>query len=328
MVLVVGGAGYIGSAFARQLKAAGTPHIIYDNLEAGHPEAVPHTRVIPGDTRDPGRLQRVMREHNVTTVAHFAAHIEVGEGETDPARFYDNNTYGTLCLLQAMREVGVDQIIFSSTAAVYGEPETVPIPEDHPLRPTSVYGRTKLASEQMIRDFTRAYGLRHVIFRYFNAAGADANGRHGEAHQPESHLIPLCIQAALGQRPALRVFGDDFPTPDGTCVRDYLHTADLTSAHIRAVAHLQEGGESATYNLGTGRGRSVREVIATVGDVLGTPVPHEDAPRRAGDPAQLVASSAAIQADWGWTPAHSDLTEIVKSAAKWHRTHPAGYKSV
>ena len=326
MVLVVGGAGYIGSAFARQLKAAGTPHIIYDNLEAGHPESVPYTRVIPGDTRDPGRLQRVMREHKVTTVAHFAAHIEVGEGERDPARFYDNNTYGTLCLLQAMREVGVGQLIFSSTAAVYGEPETVPIPEDHPLRPTSVYGRTKLASEQMIRDFTRAYGLRHVIFRYFNAAGADANGGHGEAHQPESHLIPLCIQAALGQRPALKVFGDDFPTPDGTCVRDYLHTADLASAHIRAVAHLQEGGESATYNLGTGRGRSVREVIATVGDVLGTPVPHEDAPRRAGDPAQLVASSASIQADWGWTSAHSDLTEIVKSAAKWHRTHPAGYK--
>ncbi|MCZ8138722.1 MAG: UDP-glucose 4-epimerase GalE [Armatimonadota bacterium] len=326
MVLVVGGAGYIGSAFARQLKAAGTPHIIYDNLEAGHPESVAYTRVIPGDTRDPGRLQRVIREHNVTTVAHFAAHIEVGEGERDPARFYDNNTYGTLCLLQAMREVGVGQLIFSSTAAVYGEPETVPIPEDHPLRPTSVYGRTKLASEQMIRDFTRAYGLRHVIFRYFNAAGADANGGHGEAHQPESHLIPLCIQAALGQRPALKVFGDDFPTPDGTCVRDYLHTADLASAHIRAVAHLQEGGESATYNLGTGRGHSVREVIATVGDVLGTPVPHEDAPRRAGDPAQLVASSASIQADWGWTSAHSDLTEIVKSAAKWHRTHPAGYK--
>ncbi len=326
MVLVVGGAGYIGSAFARQLKAAGTPHIIYDNLEAGHPESVAYTRVIPGDTRDPGRLQRVIREHNVTTVAHFAAHIEVGEGERDPARFYDNNTYGTLCLLQAMREVGVGQLIFSSTAAVYGEPETVPIPEDHPLRPTSVYGRTKLASEQMIRDFTRAYGLRHVIFRYFNAAGADANGGHGEAHQPESHLIPLCIQAALGQRPALKVFGDDFPTPDGTCVRDYLHTADLASAHIRAVAHLQEGGESATYNLGTGRGHSVREVIATVGDVLGTTVPHEDAPRRAGDPAQLVASSASIQADWGWTSAHSDLTEIVKSAAKWHRTHPAGYK--
>lgn len=326
MVLVVGGAGYIGSAFARQLKAAGTPHVIYDNLEAGHPESVPYTRVIPGDTRDPGRLQRVMQEYKVTTVAHFAAHIEVGEGERDPARFYDNNTYGTLCLLQAMREVGVGQLIFSSTAAVYGEPETAPIPEDHPLRPTSVYGRTKLASEQMIRDFTRAYGLRHVIFRYFNAAGADANGRHGEAHQPESHLIPLCIQAALGQRPALKVFGDDFPTPDGTCVRDYLHTADLASAHIRAVAHLQEGGESATYNLGTGRGHSVREVIATVGEVMGIPVPHEDAPRRAGDPAQLVASSAAIQADWGWTSAHSDLTEIVKSAAKWHRTHPAGYK--
>lgn len=327
MVLVIGGAGYIGSHMCKLLRDSGEPHMAFDNLERGHKEALQGTELILGDIRDPQALSRLFAEHDFDAVMHFAAYIEVGESVKDPSKFYWNNVYGVLVLLEAMRQAGIDKLVFSSTAAVYGEPQYVPIDEAHPKSPTSPYGDSKLAVERMLAAFDSAYGLRSVCLRYFNAAGADPESRIGEAHDPESHLVPIAIQAALGQRPALKVFGEDYDTPDGTCVRDYVHVMDLAQAHLLAIRHLREGGSSRQYNLGNGSGYSVRQVIETVERVAGREVRHEIAPRRAGDPARLVASSEKVRAELGWSPNYPDLETIVQHAWAWHEGHPQGYGS-
>lgn len=297
---------------------------VYDNLENGHRAAIEDAEFIQGDLRTGENLAAALR--GVEVVVHFAAYIEVGVGEQNPAAFYENNVAGTLRLLAAMRQAGVDRIVFSSTAAVYGEPQTENLSERHPKNPTSVYGRTKWMVEQMLADFDRAHGLRSVCLRYFNSCGADPAGEHGEDHDPESHLIPLVIQTALGQRSGIKLFGDDYPTPDGTCIRDYIHVDDLATAHEAAVEHLLAGGESRAFNLGTGRGSSVREVIAAVEQVTGERVALEVEPRRAGDCSRLVADPTAIREEWGWEASHSSLDQIVEDAVRWHRAHPNGYE--
>ena len=309
------------------LREVGEPHLAFDNLERGHLAALGESPFLAGDLRQPNDLTRLFAEHRIDTVMHFAAYIEVGESVKKPAEFYWNNVYGVLVLLEQMRLAGVSQIVFSSTAAVYGEPDYVPLDEAHPTRPGNPYGETKLAVERMLAAFGDAYGLRSVCLRYFNAAGADPAGVLGEDHDPETHLIPLVIQAALGRRPSIKIFGDDYPTPDGTGVRDYVHVLDLAKAHLLAVNHLRRGGASATYNLGTGHGHSVKEVISAVERVSGRPVPVEIAPRRAGDTAQLVAASDAIQRDWGWRPQFGQLDQIVEHAFRWFEAHPEGYRT-
>lgn len=325
MILVIGGAGYIGSHMALALRKAGEGHLVYDNLSKGHREAVAGSDLVEGDVHDAEFLARVMRDRGVDLVMHFAASIEVGESVRDPAAYYRNNVAGAMALLEAMRAAGVRSIVFSSTAAIFGEPVAVPIEEDHPTRPTNPYGDTKLAVERMLDAYGTAYGLRSVRLRYFNAAGADPDGTIGEDHDPETHLVPLAIQAALGRRPKLTIFGTDYPTPDGTCVRDYVHIEDLAQAHLLAARHLRAGGTSRHFNLGNGKGFSVREVIDTVARVGGKPVPHREGPRREGDPAQLVASSGAIRREWGWEPRWPELGDIVAHAWRWHESRPAGY---
>lgn len=325
MILVVGGAGFVGSHFVKELRRSGREHLVFDNLESGFAKAIEGSAFVMGDLRRPADLERVFGEFEISTVVHFAACIEVGESVKDPAKFYWNNVYSSLCLLEAMRQAKVGQLVFSSTAAVYGEPVTHPIPEDHPKLPLNPYGNTKLAMERMIEDFSAAYGLRAVALRYFNAAGADREGVLGEAHQPESHLIPLAIDAALRRRPQLKLFGEDYPTPDGTCVRDYIHVDDLATAHLAAVDYLAEGGTSTAMNLGTAQGASVREVIEAVGRAVGTPVPYEVAPRRPGDPAFLVASNDRAKEVLGWMPVHSALDQLAADAARWRIDHPNGY---
>jgi UDP-glucose 4-epimerase len=326
MVLVIGGAGYIGSHVCRLLRLAGEPHLAFDNLERGFQASLPGTRLIVGDLRDPQALKRLFAERpDIDVVMHFAAYIEVGESVLHPARFWRNNTYGVMVLLEAMREAGLDKIVFSSTAAIYGEPQAVPIPETHPTLPTSPYGDTKLAVERMLEAFDAAYGLRSVRLRYFNAAGAAEGGQIGEAHDPETHLIPRAILAAMGALPELKVFGTDYDTPDGTCLRDYVHVDDLAEAHLLAVRWLRDGGASRTFNLGNGEGCSVRQVIGAVSRATGLSVPHGEAPRRAGDPARLIASSEAIQREFGWRPRYAELDAIVRTAWEWHRGHPRGY---
>lgn len=327
MILVLGGAGFIGSHVAKTLRNAGEPHLVFDNLERGHRAAISDSPFVLGDLRQPADLARVFAEFPIETVMHFAAFIEVGESVRDPARYYWNNLYGVLVLLEQMRQHGVGQIVFSSTAAVYGEPERVPIPEEHPTRPTNPYGETKLAVERLLHWFGIAYGLRSVSLRYFNAAGADPDGELGEDHRPETHLIPLAIASALGRRESLSLFGDDYDTPDGTCIRDYVHVMDLAEAHLLAAKWLREGGASVALNLGNGQGYSVREVIRTVEEVSGRPVPVTRAPRRPGDPARLVASSEAAQRLLGWNPRRPDLRTIVEDAYRWFAAHPHGYGS-
>jgi UDP-glucose 4-epimerase len=327
MILVIGGAGYIGSHMCKLLREVDEPHLVLDNLERGHAEALQGSRMVLGDLRDLGALDRVFQDHEIDLVMHFAAYIEVGESVREPAAFYHNNLVGVLNLLEVMNRHGVQQLVFSSTAAVFGEPERTPIDEGHPKNPTSPYGNTKLAVERMIEDFGRAYGLRASCLRYFNAAGAHPDGSIGEAHDPESHLVPLAIAAVLGRRPALKVFGDDYATPDGTCVRDYVHVVDLATAHLLALRRLRAGGESRNYNLGSGNGASVRQVIDTVGTVAGRQVPFESALRRPGDPAVLVASSELAKAELGWRPRYEELETIVRHAYRWHDTHPNGYGS-
>jgi UDP-glucose 4-epimerase len=297
---------------------------VYDNLENGHRAAIGDAEFIQGDLRTGENLTAALQ--GVEVVVHFAAYIEVGVGEKNPAAFYENNVAGTLRLLAAMRQAGVDRIVFSSTAAVYGEPQTENLSECHPKNPTSVYGRTKWMVEQMLADFDGAHGLRSACLRYFNACGADPAGEHGEDHDPESHLIPLVIQTALGQRSGIKLFGDDYPTPDGTCIRDYIHVDDLATAHEAAVEHLLAGAESRAFNLGTGRGSSVREVIAAVEQATGEKVAVEVEPRRAGDCSRLVADPAAIRDEWGWEARRSSLGQIVEDAVRWHRAHPNGYE--
>lgn len=323
MQLVVGGAGFIGSHFVRRQRAVGRAVRVYDNLENGHRAAIGDAEFIQGDLRTGENLDAALK--GVEVVVHFAAYIEVGVGEKNPAAFYENNVAGTLRLLKAMREAGVGCIVFSSTAAVYGEPQTENLSESHLKNPTSVYGRTKWMVEQMLADLDRADGLRSVCLRYFNACGADPTGEHGEDHDPESHLIPLVIQAALGQRGSIRLFGDDYPTPDGTCIRDYIHVDDLATAHEAAVEHLLAGGDSRAYNLGTGQGHSVREVISAVEQATSRRIAVDVEPRRAGDCSRLVADPSAIRQDWGWQARRSSLDQIVEDALRWHRSHPNGY---
>jgi UDP-glucose 4-epimerase len=318
-VLVTGGAGYIGSVVTEALRDAGHAVVVVDNLSKGHRDAVPdEVPFVRADLRDEAAVRDVLGAHGIDAVVHMAADSLVGESVTDPAKYYDNNVRGGLALLAAMRETGVARLVFSSTAAVYGEPAKQPIDETDPTAPTNPYGETKLALERAFAWYAGAYGLRHASLRYFNAAGATA--RCGERHDPETHLIPLVLQAAAGLRPAISVFGEDYPTRDGTCVRDYIHVLDLARAHVLALEALADPGRapSAVYNLGCGGdGYTVREVIAAAERVAGRAIPVQTAPRRAGDPAVLVASSARITRELGWRAERQDLDTIIASAWSW-----------
>jgi UDP-glucose-4-epimerase GalE len=309
----------------KALVSAGRTVVVYDNLGQGHSAAVQGVELVEGDTRDVARLRELIAARGVTAVMHFAAWASVGESVGDPAGYYRNNVEGTLGLLEAMARQGVVRFIFSSTAAVFGEPERVPIDESHPARPINPYGETKLIIERALPHYERAYGLRSVCLRYFNAAGADPEGELGEDHRPELHLIPLALDAAAGGEP-LRIFGGDYPTPDGTCLRDYIHVTDLARAHLLALDGLESGRASTVYNLGNGRPYSVREVMASVERVTGRPVAHQLVARRPGDPAVLFASSARIKADLGWMPRFEELDTIVQTAWAWRERHPEGYQ--
>ena len=325
-VLVTGGAGYIGSHAVRALMDAGHGVVVLDNLVRGHRAAVPAgVPFVKGDIRDAALLAETFEIFPIDAVMHFAAVSEVGESMADPAKYYRDNVAATLSLLESLHKAGIRKIVFSSTAAVYGEPEACPIREDAVLRPTNVYGRTKLIIEGMLADFAMAYGFSYVALRYFNAAGALPEGGVGEDHTPESHLIPLILKTALGQRAAISMYGTDYPTADGTCVRDYIHVTDLASAHVLAIEHLLAGGEPRTYNLGSQNGFSVREVIDKAKKITGIDFPVVEAARRAGDPAVLVASSAKFQQDFGWQMHYSDVETILRTAWDWHRSHPGGY---
>ncbi len=317
-VLVCGGAGYIGSHTAKLLAQRGHTPVVYDDLSFGHDWAVKWGPLERGDLGDAARLKEVILRHQIEAVVHFAAFIQVGESVQLPSKYYRNNFVNTLTLLETMVETGVRDIIFSSTAATYGMPEQMPIPETEKQLPINPYGESKLFVEYALRSFAKAYGLRWVVFRYFNAAGADPDGEIGEDHTPESHLIPLIIQAAQGKRPQISVFGTDYPTKDGTCVRDYIHIVDLADAHIRALDYLREGGEPQAFNLGTGEGYTVREVIQAVERVSGKPVPVAENPRRDGDSASLVADARRAREVLGWEPKMSSIDEIVHTAWRWH----------
>ncbi|MEM1094415.1 MAG: UDP-glucose 4-epimerase GalE [Bacteroidota bacterium] len=323
-ILVTGGAGYIGSHTAKCLPQAGYTPIVYDNLSNGHRWAVRFGPFVEGDLADRDLLLDTLRAHEIDAVVHFAASAYVGESVRDPLKYFRNNTANTVTLLDAMREAEVQHIVFSSTCATYGVPETVPINEREAQEPINPYGESKLFVERVLRWAGEAHGLRWAALRYFNAAGADPDGEIGEVHDPETHLIPLAIQAGLGQRPPLKVFGTDYPTPDGTAVRDYIHVMDLGAAHIRALEYLAEGGDSVALNLGTGHGHSVRQVLDAVGDALGHPVPADDAPRRAGDPPALIADASLAHKVLQWQPKHSSLDTIVSTAVAWHKRQAAG----
>ena len=323
-VLVTGGAGYIGSHTAKALQAAGYRVVVYDNLTMGHRQAVRYGDLIEGDICDVISVREALRRHEIFAVLHFAAFVDVGGSVREPVAYYRNNVGGSLSVLEAMAAESVRYFVFSSTCATYGEPLETPIVESHPQRPMNSYGETKLAVERALPHYERAYDLRFVALRYFNAAGADPEGQMGEDHSPEIHIIPRAIDAALGG-PGLQVFGDDYPTPDGTCLRDYVHVSDLADAHVRALGAIVETGKSGAYNLGNGHPHSVREVIDTVERITGRRVPWTLAPRRAGDPAVLYASAQRAQAELNWTPRHADLDAIVGSAWNWHRAHPKGY---
>ena len=317
-ILVTGGAGYVGSHACKALAAAGYTPVVFDNFENGHDWAVRWGPGVVGDLADTVLLARTIAEHDVVAVLHFAAHAYVGESMVDPGKYYRNNVAGTISLLDAMKSAGVEKLVFSSSCATYGVPEAVPISECTPQRPVNPYGESKLCVERMLDWHGRAGTLRWIALRYFNAAGADPAGDIGEVHDPETHLLPLVIQAALGKRDAIRVFGTDYPTPDGTCVRDYIHVSDLARAHTAALDYLLRGGESAAFNLGTGRGYSVREVIEAVRRVSRRPVPVEEAPRREGDPPVLVADASKARSVLGWHPQFDTLDAIVKTAYNWH----------
>jgi UDP-arabinose 4-epimerase len=321
-ILVTGGAGYIGSHTCKALAAAGFEPVTFDNLSTGRREAVRFGPLVVGHLEDRQHLQATLAEFNVQAVVHFAASAYVGESMVEPAKYFRNNVAGSLSLFEAMGSAGVKRVVFSSTCATYGMPQKVPMGEDHPQCPVNPYGESKLFVEKMLQWLGMAHGLQWLALRYFNAAGADADGDIGEMHEPETHLIPLAIQAALGQRGALKVMGTDYPTPDGTAVRDYIHVSDLASAHVKAIAALGAGVPSGAVNLGTGRGHSVREVMAAVEQASGRPVPHRSAPRRAGDPPALVAAPGRAAELLGWVPQHSSLDNIVGTALRWHAANP------
>jgi UDP-glucose 4-epimerase len=325
MILVIGGAGYIGSHMCKLLRQSNQPHVIMDNLENGHIQAVKESPFEQGDLRNPEDLQRIFKKYPIDAVMHFAAYIYVGVSVREPGKYYENNTSGVLTLLEEMRKAGISKFIFSSTAAIFGEPQYVPIDEEHPKNPKNPYGDSKFAVERMLESYDTAYDLKSVCLRYFNACGADPEGELGEHHDPEEHLIPLVFHAAVGRRADIKVFGTDYDTPDGTCLRDYIHIMDLAQAHLLAVQHLRSGGDSKRYNLGNGKGYSVREVIDTVEKVVGRSVPQSEAPRRPGDPARLIASSALIEKELGWKPQYTELETIIRHAWTWFEKNPNGY---
>ncbi len=321
-VLVVGGAGYIGSHMSKCLVRNGHQVVVLDDLSTGYRSAVRYGELIEGSIGNPDCLNRVFGEHAFDAVMHFASFIQVGESVREPARYYRNNLANTQNLLDAMREHGAGNFVFSSTAAIFGEPAQVPIDEGVPSAPINPYGRSKWMVEQMLADYEHAYGLQSVCLRYFNAAGADPEGELGERHDPETHLIPLVLQAASGRRPAISVFGTDYDTPDGTCIRDYVHVDDLCAAHLLALQRLWQGGGSGRYNLGNGNGFSVREVIDTARRVTGRDIPLRFESRRAGDPARLVADSGRARRELGWQPARGDLETIIADAWRWELAYP------
>ena len=325
-ILVLGGAGYIGSHTVYELIDNGEDVVIIDNLLTGHKEAIhPKARFYKGDIRDREFLDDVFKKEKIDAVIHFAACSLVGESMEKPLKYYDNNLCGTKILLDSMVANGIDKIVFSSTAATYGEPEKVPILETDRTEPTNTYGETKLSTEKMFKWVGKAHGPRYVSLRYFNACGAHISGQIGEDHNPESHLIPLILQVPNGKREYISIFGDDYDTKDGTCVRDYIHVTDLAQAHILAVKYLQSGNESNIFNLGNGVGFTVKEVIDTARKVTSHPIPAKITPRRAGDPAQLIASSEKAKEILGWTPEHNSLEEIISTAWNWHKNHPNGF---
>jgi UDP-glucose-4-epimerase GalE len=318
-VLVTGGAGYVGSHAVKELRAAGVSCVVLDNLSRGRRELALDAPLVVGDIDDRALVQRVLREHRVEAVMHFAAFAYVGESVGEPALYYRNNVAKTLTLLESMLEAGVRSFIFSSTCATYGMPERTPIEEDHPQKPVNPYGASKLMVERILRDFDAAYGLRSIVLRYFNAAGADPAGSIGEVHEPETHLIPLALQTAAGRRERLQVFGTDYPTRDGTCIRDYIHVTDLARAHVLGLEHLRAGGQSAAFNLGNGTGFSVLEVIEAAARITGKPVAWSASPRRPGDPDTLVSSATKARRVLGWKPEFADLETIIRTAWSWEQ---------
>lgn len=325
-ILVCGGAGYIGSHNVAALLDKGEEVVIIDNLATGHKEAILGGKFYEGDLRDSDFLDKVFSENNIEAVIHFAAFSLVGESMENPFKYYNNNVYGTLNLLEAMNRHNVKKIVFSSTAATYGEPDNIPIEESNKTEPTNAYGETKLAVEKMLKWAERAYGIKHVVLRYFNVAGAHESGKIGEDHSPETHLIPIVLAVALGKREKIMVYGDDYNTKDGTCIRDYIHVMDLAQAHILALNKLRKDNTSGTYNLGNGEGFSVKEVIEISRKVTGEEIPMEIASRRAGDPAILIASSKKAMEELAWKPKHNSLEEIIASAWNWHKNNPKGFK--
>ena len=326
-ILVCGGAGYIGSHAVHQLIARGEEVVIVDNLQTGHRGALhPQATFCEGDIRDAAALDRIFTERSIEAVIHFAANSLVGESMEKPLLYFNNNVYGMQVLLEAMVRHGVDKIVFSSTAAVYGEPKRVPIREDDETNPTNAYGETKLTMEKMMKWVSRASGVRYVSLRYFNAAGALPDGSIGEDHKTETHLIPLILQVPTGRRDHITVYGDDYPTPDGTCLRDYIHVVDLADAHMRALDYLRRGGESDIFNLGSGSGFSVKEMIAAAEKATGKAIAVEIGARRAGDPAQLIASSEKARTVLGCQPQFTDVEEVIGTAWRWHAAHPHGYE--
>jgi len=326
-ILVVGGAGYIGSHTVKQLMAAGHDVVVLDNLVYGHKDILDSAlkvEFIEGDIGDRPLLDQIFVTHNIAAVMHFAAYAYVGESVTAPAKYYQNNVVATLSLLDAMVAADVKNFVFSSTCASYGVPQTIPIPEDHPQNPINPYGATKLMVERILQDYGPAYGLNSIIFRYFNAAGADPGGQLGEDHNPETHLIPLTLQAALGLRDHIAIFGTDYPTEDGTCVRDYIHVCDLADAHILGVEQLLNGGKSDIFNLGNGKGFSVKEVIESARRVTGKEIKAVEQERRAGDPPALIGSAEKARTKLGWNPQYADIDTIMTHAWHWHqkRHHP------
>jgi UDP-glucose 4-epimerase len=325
-VLVCGGAGYIGSHMVAELIENAEDVIILDNFQKGHRDAVLGLKVYEGDLRNRKILDKVFSENKIDSVIDFAADSLVGESVVEPLKYFNNNVGGTVSLLEAMRDYGVKHIVFSSTAATYGEPENTPILEGDRTLPTNPYGESKLAVEKILKWCDNAYGIKYTVLRYFNAAGAHISGKIGEDHRPESHLIPIILQVALGQREKIMIFGDDYDTEDGTCIRDYIHVTDLANAHLLALKRMKDGGDSAVYNLGNGKGFSVKQVIDVARKVTGREIKAEAAPRRAGDPAVLIASSEKAMEQLNWKPRYNSLDTIIETAWKWHLSHPKGYE--
>ena len=325
-ILVCGGAGYIGSHMVAELLEKGNEVVILDNLEKGHKDALLGGKLYIGDLRDKYILNKIFTENKIEAVIDFAAYSLVGESMTEPLKYFNNNVYGTINLLEAMKEHNIKYIVFSSTAATYGEPKEVPILEESETIPTNAYGESKLIVEKILRWCDHAYGIKYTTLRYFNAAGAHINGKIGEDHSPETHLIPLILDVALGKRDKIMIFGDDYDTKDGSCIRDYIHVSDLASAHSLALERLMNGGESRIYNLGNGTGFSVKEMIEIARKVTNHPIPAEVAPRRAGDPAVLIASSDKAVEELNWKPKFNSIETIIETAWNWHKNHPNGFE--